>query len=50
MPEAPYRWVMTEAGKPMEKVEFDPFPPGDGEVIAQVEGCGVCHTDLGFFL
>jgi 6-hydroxycyclohex-1-ene-1-carbonyl-CoA dehydrogenase len=49
MPEAPYRWVMTEPGKPMEKVEFDPFPPGDGEVVAQVEGCGVCHTDLGFY-
>lgn len=23
--------------------------PGDGEVIVQVAGCGVCHTDLGFF-
>jgi 6-hydroxycyclohex-1-ene-1-carbonyl-CoA dehydrogenase len=23
--------------------------PGPGEVIVQVAGCGVCHTDLGFF-
>jgi 6-hydroxycyclohex-1-ene-1-carbonyl-CoA dehydrogenase len=22
---------------------------GDGEVIVEVAGCGVCHTDLGFF-
>jgi 6-hydroxycyclohex-1-ene-1-carbonyl-CoA dehydrogenase len=24
-------------------------PPGPGEVLVQVAGCGVCHTDLGFF-
>ena len=23
--------------------------PGPGEVIVEVAGCGVCHTDLGFF-
>jgi 6-hydroxycyclohex-1-ene-1-carbonyl-CoA dehydrogenase len=23
--------------------------PGDADVIVQVAGCGVCHTDLGFF-
>ncbi|MFQ5790848.1 MAG: alcohol dehydrogenase catalytic domain-containing protein, partial [Acidobacteriota bacterium] len=23
--------------------------PGSGEVLIQVAGCGVCHTDLGFF-
>lgn len=23
--------------------------PGDGEVLVEVAGCGVCHTDLGFF-
>ena len=23
--------------------------PGTGEVIVEVAGCGVCHTDLGFF-
>jgi 6-hydroxycyclohex-1-ene-1-carbonyl-CoA dehydrogenase len=23
--------------------------PGTGEVLVQVAGCGVCHTDLGFF-
>ncbi len=23
--------------------------PGPGEVIVAVAGCGICHTDLGFF-
>jgi len=23
--------------------------PGDGEVVVRVAGCGVCHTDLGFY-
>jgi 6-hydroxycyclohex-1-ene-1-carbonyl-CoA dehydrogenase len=23
--------------------------PGVGEVIVEVAGCGVCHTDLGFY-
>jgi 6-hydroxycyclohex-1-ene-1-carbonyl-CoA dehydrogenase len=33
----------------MERMEFDPFPPADHEVVVQVAGCGVCHTDLGYF-
>lgn len=49
MAEAPHRWWMTAAGQPMERVEFDPFPPADGEVVVEVAGCGVCHTDLGFY-
>lgn len=44
-----YRWQMTEAGKPMSKVPFDPLPLADDEVLVRVAGCGVCHTDLGFF-
>ncbi len=43
------RWMMTEAGKPMEKVGFEPDAPGPGEVVVAVAGCGVCHTDLGYF-
>jgi 6-hydroxycyclohex-1-ene-1-carbonyl-CoA dehydrogenase len=30
-------------------VDFDPFPPPAGEVVIMVAGCGVCHTDLGYF-
>jgi 6-hydroxycyclohex-1-ene-1-carbonyl-CoA dehydrogenase len=41
--------MMIEPGKPLEKAAFDPFPPGDDEVVVEVAGCGVCHTDLGYF-
>lgn len=46
--EAPHRWMMTAPGEPFQKTSFDPFPPSAGEVVVQVAGCGVCHTDLGF--
>jgi 6-hydroxycyclohex-1-ene-1-carbonyl-CoA dehydrogenase len=49
MTDGPHRWLMTAAGQPMIKAGFDPFPPSDGEVIVEVAGCGVCHTDLGFY-
>ena len=42
-------WQMTAAGEPLQKTE-NPLPePGDGEVLVSVAGCGVCHTDLGFY-
>ncbi|NIR31321.1 MAG: 6-hydroxycyclohex-1-ene-1-carbonyl-CoA dehydrogenase [Gammaproteobacteria bacterium] len=44
-----YRWVMHRPGLPLERTAFDPFPPGPDEVVVQVAGCGVCHTDLGYF-
>src|SRR5512145_2884918 len=45
----PHRWMMTAAGQPMKKAEFAPFPPSAGEVVVEVAGCGVCHTDLGYY-
>ena len=42
-------WVMTEVGKPVEKRELSIDPPKAGEVLVEVAGCGVCHTDLSFF-
>ena len=42
------RWVMTAPKAPMLLQEFDP-QPGPGEVAVAVAGCGVCHTDLGYF-
>jgi 6-hydroxycyclohex-1-ene-1-carbonyl-CoA dehydrogenase len=41
-------WVVREAGQPMVREDRDEVP-GPGEVLVQVAGCGVCHTDLGFF-
>ena len=49
MPKQPYRWVMKAVGQPMEREPFDPFPPGAGEVVVEIAGCGVCHTDLGYY-
>jgi len=44
-----YRWMMEEPGKPFAKVEFEPVKPSASEVVVEIAGCGVCHTDLGFY-
>jgi len=49
MTNSAYRWVMNSAGEPMTPVPFEPLPPAAGEVVVKVAGCGVCHTDLGFY-
>ncbi|MCP5365801.1 MAG: 6-hydroxycyclohex-1-ene-1-carbonyl-CoA dehydrogenase [Hyphomicrobiales bacterium] len=40
---------MNKPGQPLELTSFDPFPPGKGEVVVKIAGCGVCHTDLGYY-
>ncbi len=42
------RWVMTAPQAPMVQQAFE-ARPGPGEVAVAVAGCGVCHTDLGYF-
>jgi 6-hydroxycyclohex-1-ene-1-carbonyl-CoA dehydrogenase len=42
-------WQFVEPGKPLQRVESDLPEPGQDEVLVQVAGCGVCHTDLGFY-
>ena len=44
-----HRWMMEEPGKPLVRQAFDPAPLADDEVVVRVAGCGVCHTDLGYF-
>ena len=42
-------WQMAAPQHPIEPAE-SPLPqPGNGEVLLRVAGCGVCHTDLGFY-
>lgn len=41
-------WVVTEPGQPMVRQSREEAP-GPGEVLVEVAGCGVCHTDLGFY-
>jgi 6-hydroxycyclohex-1-ene-1-carbonyl-CoA dehydrogenase len=49
MTNAAHRWAMTGVGEPMVKVDFDAAAPSAHEVVVEVAGCGVCHTDLGFY-
>ncbi len=42
-------WQMVEAKKPLKKTESEIPEPKEGEVLLKVSGCGVCHTDLGFY-
>jgi len=44
-------WQMTEANRPMERAvrAFDPDALTGDQTLVEVAGCGVCHTDLGFF-
>jgi len=43
-----HRWLMTEVGQPMSKQEFEVGTPAEDEVVVEISGCGVCHTDLGY--
>ena len=42
-------WQMVDLKKPLERIETAIPEPGDGEFLVRVAGCGVCHTDLGFY-
>ena len=41
-------WQMVKPGE-MVLTEVDMPPINKGEVCVKIAGCGVCHTDLGFF-
>lgn len=45
---AAHRWVMTEVDRPLTRENFSPDAPEPHEVVVEVAGCGVCHTDLGY--
>ncbi len=45
----PTRWMMVSGEAPLEKVAFDLESPKPDDVVVKVSGCGVCHTDLGFY-
>ena len=41
--------MMSAAGAPLVKQDFIPAEPAQDEVTVAVAGCGVCHTDLGYY-
>jgi 6-hydroxycyclohex-1-ene-1-carbonyl-CoA dehydrogenase len=43
-----YRWLMAAPKAPLERARFA-ATPASGEVTVAVAGCGVCHTDLGYY-
>jgi 6-hydroxycyclohex-1-ene-1-carbonyl-CoA dehydrogenase len=43
-----YRWQMNKPGEPFERVAFSAAAAA-GEVVVAIAGCGVCHTDLGYY-
>lgn len=45
----PTRWMMTGTGQPMVPTEFEIEAPSADEVVVEIAGCGVCHTDLGYY-
>jgi S-(hydroxymethyl)glutathione dehydrogenase/alcohol dehydrogenase len=38
--------VLWEPGRPVEILEIDLAPPGEGEVLVKIAACGVCASDL----
>lgn len=36
-------------GRPLSVEDLAPAAPGENEVVVRVAGCGVCHTDIGFW-
>jgi 6-hydroxycyclohex-1-ene-1-carbonyl-CoA dehydrogenase len=41
-------YYFAGAGSPLEKKEFTIDEVGADDVVVEVAGCGLCHTDLGF--
>lgn len=41
-------WMVNQPAEPMLETGRE-ASPGPGEVLVEVAGCGVCHTDLGFY-
>lgn len=39
---------MTSGGGELAQVELPPLVPAADQVVIQVAGCGLCHTDIGF--
>jgi 6-hydroxycyclohex-1-ene-1-carbonyl-CoA dehydrogenase len=43
-----FGWMVVDRERPMRSERRDESPKA-GEVLVEVAGCGVCHTDLGFY-
>lgn len=41
-------WLFQGVGQPLELIERDDPQPGPGQVVLDVRGAGLCHSDVGF--
>ena len=44
-----HRWLMTAVKAPLVQEAFDATPAAPGDVTVEIAGCGLCHTDLGYY-
>ena len=43
-----YGFRLNAVGQRLERMELPPLDPAPDQVVVQVAGCGVCHTDIGY--
>ncbi|MEE9561939.1 MAG: 6-hydroxycyclohex-1-ene-1-carbonyl-CoA dehydrogenase [Thermoanaerobaculia bacterium] len=48
MIENAYGYRLVEPGRPLARHDLPPLVPGPEQVVVEVAGCGVCHTDVSF--
>ena len=41
-------YVLVTPGRPLERRALPELVPGEDEVVVEVAGCGIRHTDVGF--
>jgi 6-hydroxycyclohex-1-ene-1-carbonyl-CoA dehydrogenase len=44
-----YGYALVEPGKSLQKKELTIESVEDGDAVVRVAGCGLCHTDIGFY-
>jgi 6-hydroxycyclohex-1-ene-1-carbonyl-CoA dehydrogenase len=43
-----YGYRLVAVGQPLQRESLGPLRAGSGEVVIEIAGCGVCHTDVSF--
>ena len=43
-----YGFQLRAPGLPLDRVDLPPLVPVGDQVVVEIAGCGVCHTDIGF--
>jgi 6-hydroxycyclohex-1-ene-1-carbonyl-CoA dehydrogenase len=46
--EGAHGFRLTSPGADLSQVDLPPLSPADDQVVVQVAGCGICHTDISY--